>query len=78
MSAADQFTLVLESAGSTATELAAFRRERHRYPSLVELWRQPSQDAIWKPAHTMQDQRELGMLRAQEQQEIRWFPRNFA
>ena len=45
-SAADKFTVVLETAGLNATELSAYCRERGLYPEQVERWRQASQDLI--------------------------------
>ena len=44
-SAADKFTVVLETAGLNATELSAYCRERGLYPEQVERWRQAAQDA---------------------------------
>ena len=38
-SAADKFTLVLESAGLNATELSGYCRERGLFPEQVERWR---------------------------------------
>ena len=39
-SAADKFTVVLETAGLNATELSAYCRERGLFPEQVEPWRQ--------------------------------------
>ena len=39
-SAADKFTVVLESSGLNATELSAYCRERGLFPEQVERWRQ--------------------------------------
>jgi len=39
-SAADKFTVVLESAGLDATELSAYCRERGLFPEQVSRWRQ--------------------------------------
>jgi transposase len=61
-SAADKFTVVLETAGLNATELSAYCRERGLYPEQVERWRQASQ---------LREQRELEKLRAQDQREIK-------
>jgi transposase len=69
-SAADKFTVVLETAGLNATELSAYCRERGLYPEQVERWRQASQDANQKPVLTLREQRELEKLRAQDQREI--------
>jgi len=38
--AADKFTVVLESAGFKATELSAYCRERRLFPEQVDRWRQ--------------------------------------
>ena len=70
-SAADKFTVVLETAGLNATELSVYCRERGLYPEQVERWRQASQDANEKPVLTLKEQRELEKLRAQDQREIR-------
>jgi transposase len=70
-SAADKFTVVLETAGLNATELSAYCRERGLYPEQVERWRQASQDANEKPVLTLKEQRELERLRAQDQKEIK-------
>ena len=52
-SAADKFTVVIESAGLNATELSAYCRERGLYPEQVERWRQAAQDANEKPVLTL-------------------------
>ena len=70
-SAADKFTVVLETAGLNATELSAYCRERGLYPEQVERWRQAAQDANAKPVLTMAEQKELEKLRAQDQREIK-------
>ena len=70
-SAADKFTVVLETAGLNATELSAYCRERGLYPEQVERWRQASQDANEKPVLTVKEQKELEKLRAQDQREIK-------
>ncbi|MDP4830659.1 MAG: IS3 family transposase, partial [Cyanobium sp. MAG_04] len=70
-SAADKFTLVLESAGLNATELSGYCRERGLFPEQVERWRQAAQDANAKPVLTMAEQKELEKLRAQDQREIK-------
>jgi transposase len=51
--AADQFTVVLETAGLNATELSAYCREKWLYPEQIERWRQASQDANEKPVLTL-------------------------
>ncbi|QCH15001.1 hypothetical protein CB0101_08725 [Synechococcus sp. CB0101] len=66
-SAADKFTVVLETAGLNATELSAYCRERGLYPEQVERWRQAAQDANEK----LKEQKELERLRAQDQREIK-------
>ena len=70
-SAADKFTVVLESAGLNATELSAYCRERGLFPEQVERWRQAAEDANAKPVLTMAEQKELEKLRAQDQREIK-------
>ncbi len=62
-SAADKFTVVLETAGLNATELSAYCRERGLFPEQVERWRQAAQDANEKPVLTLKEQRELEKLR---------------
>ena len=70
-SAADKFTVVLDTAGLNATELSAYCRERGLYPEQLERWRQAAQDADEKPVLTMKEQKELEKLRAQDQREIK-------
>ena len=70
-SAADKFTVVLESAGLNATELSGYCRERGLFPEQVERWRQAAQDANAKPVLTMAEQKELEKLRAQDQRVIK-------
>ncbi|MFS6826533.1 hypothetical protein [Cyanobium sp. ATX-6F1] len=70
-SAADKFTVVLETAGLNATELSAYCRERGLFPEQVSRWRQSAQDANAKPVLTMAEQKELEKLRAQDQREIK-------
>ena len=81
-SAADKFTVVLESSGLNATELSAYCRERGLFPEQVSRWRQAAPtwplasvpealDANSKPALTMAEQKELEKLRAQDQREIK-------
>ena len=65
-SAADKFTVVMETAGLNATELSAYCRERGLYPEQVERWRQAAQDANEKPVLTLKEQKELEKLRAQD------------
>ena len=52
-SAADKFTVVMETAGLNATELSAYCWERGLYPEQVERWRQAAQDANQKPVLTL-------------------------
>ena len=70
-SAADKFTVVMETAGLNATELSAYCRERGLFPDQVERWRQAAQDANEKPVLTLKEQKELEKLRAQDQREIK-------
>ena len=70
-SAADKFTVVLETSGLNATELSAYCRERGLFPEQVSRWRQAAQDANAKPVLTMAEQKELERLRAQDQLEIK-------
>ncbi|WP_396103166.1 helix-turn-helix domain-containing protein [Cyanobium sp. Morenito 9A2] len=70
-SAADKFTVVLESAGLNATELSASCRERGLSPEQMSRWRQAATDANAKPVLTMAEQKELEKLRAQDQCEIK-------
>ena len=70
-SAADKFTVVLETAGLNATELSAYCRERGLFPEQVSRWRQAAQDANQKPVLTLKEQKELEKLRAQDQREIK-------
>jgi transposase len=65
-SAADKFTVVLESAGLNAIELRAYCRERGLFQEQVSRWRQAAQDANAKPMLTMAEQKELEKLRAQD------------
>ena len=52
-SAADKFTVVLETSGLNATELSAYCRERGLYPEQVDRWRQAAQDANEKLVLTL-------------------------
>ena len=62
-SAADKFTVVLETAGLNATELSAYCRERGLYPEQVDRWRQAAQDANEKPVLTLKEQKEIKRLK---------------
>ena len=70
-SAADKFTVVLETAGLNATELSAYCRQKGLYPEQVDRWRQSAQDANEKPVLTLKEQKELEKLRALNQREIK-------
>ena len=79
-SAADKFTVVLESSGLNAAELCAYCRERGLFPEPLAaggpyLGQRPSVpealDANAKPVLTMAEQKELEKLRAQDQREIK-------
>jgi transposase-like protein len=70
-SAADKFTVVLESAGLNATELSAYCRERGLFPEQVDRWRQAAQDANAKPLLTMAEQKDLEKRHQQDQREIK-------
>jgi transposase-like protein len=70
-SAADKFTVVLESAGLNASELGAFCRERGLYPVQVDRWRQAAQDANAQPLLTMSDQKDLQKRHQEDQREIK-------
>ena len=52
-SAADKFTVMLETAGLNATELSAYCRQKGLDPEQVDRWRQAAQDANEKPVLTM-------------------------
>jgi transposase-like protein len=52
-SAANKFTVVLETAGLNATELSAYCRERGLFPEQVSRWRQAAHDANAKPSLTI-------------------------
>jgi transposase-like protein len=70
-SAADKFTVVLETAGLNDTELGAYCRERGLFPEQVSRWRQAATDANAAPVLTMAEQKELERLRTQDQREIK-------
>jgi hypothetical protein len=54
-SAADKFTVVLETAGLNAAELSAYCREGDLYPEQVDRWRQATRDANEKPLLTLKE-----------------------
>ena len=70
-SAADKFTVVLETAGLNATELSAYCRERGLFPEQVDRWRQTAQDANANAVLTMAEQRDLEKRHQQDQKEIK-------
>jgi len=69
--AADKFTVVLETAGLNANELSAYCRERGLFPEQVSRWRQAAQDANDKPVLNLKEQKDLDRRRQQVQQEIK-------
>jgi len=69
--AADKFTVVLESAGFNATELSAYCRERGLFPEQVDRWRPTAQDANANAVPTMAEQRDLEKRHQQDQKEIK-------
>ena len=70
-SAADKFTVVLETAGLNATELGGYCRERGLYPEQVDRWRKAAQDANAQPLLTMSDQKDLQKRHQEAQREIK-------
>ena len=70
-SAADKFTVVLETAGLNATELGGYCRERGMYPEQVDRWRKAAQDANAQPLLTMSDQKDLQKRHQEAQREIK-------
>jgi len=70
-SAADKFTVVLETAGLNATELGGYCRERGLYPDQVDRWRKAAQDANAQPFLTMADQKDLQKRHQEAQREIK-------
>ncbi|QEY31233.1 hypothetical protein EVJ50_02180 [Synechococcus sp. RSCCF101] len=70
-SAADKFTVVLETAGVNDTELGAYCRERGLFPEQVSRWRQAATDANAAPVLTRAEQKDLERLRARDQREIK-------
>ena len=71
MGASDQFTVVLETVGLNATELAAYCRERVLFPEQVDRWRQAAQDANAQPLLTMAEQKDLEKRHQADQREIK-------
>ena len=70
-SAADKFTVVLETAGLNATELGRYCRERGLYPEQVDRWRKAAQDANAQPLLTMAEQKDLERRHQADQREIK-------
>ena len=70
-SAADKFTVVLETAGFNATELSSYCRERGLFTEQVDRWRQTAQDANANAVLTMAEQRDLEKRHQQDQKEIK-------
>jgi transposase-like protein len=70
-SAADKFTVVLETAGLNAIELGGYCRERGMYPEQVDRWRKAAQDANAQPLLTMSDQKDLQKRHQEAQREIK-------
>ena len=70
-SAADMFTVVLESTGLNTSELGALCRERGLYPAQVDRWRQAAQDANAQPLLTMSDQKDLQKRHQENQRKIK-------
>ena len=68
-SAADKFTVVLETAGFIATELSSYCRERGLFAEQVDRWRQTAQDANANAVLTMAEQRDLEKRHQQDQKE---------
>ena len=58
-SAADKFTVVVETAGFNATELSSYCREHGLFLEQVDRWRQTAQDAHANAVLTMAEQRDL-------------------
>ncbi len=70
-SAADKFTVVLETAGFNATELSSYCRERGLFAELVDRWRQTALDANANAVLPMAEQRDLEKRHQQDQKEIK-------
>ena len=69
--AADKFTVVLESAGFNSTEVSAYCRERGLFPEQVDRWQQSAQDANAQPLLSMIDQKDLQKRHQEDQREIK-------
>ena len=70
-SAADKFTVVLETASLNGTELGGYCRERGLYPEQVGRWNKAAQDANALPLLTMSDQKDLQKRHQEAQREIK-------
>ena len=70
-SAADKFTVVLETSGFNATELSSYCRERGLVLEQVDRWRQTAQDANANAVLTMAEQLDLEERHQQDQKEIK-------
>ena len=70
-SAADKFTVVLETAGFNATELSRYCRERGLFLEQVDRWRQTAPDANANAVLTMAEQRDLEKRHQQDQKDIK-------
>jgi Tfp pilus assembly protein FimV len=70
-SAADKFTLVLETAGLNATKLRAYCRERGLFPEQVDRWLKAAEDATAQPLLTMDDQKNLQKRHQEDQRQIK-------
>ncbi|CAK6686569.1 hypothetical protein BBFGKLBO_00040 [Synechococcus sp. CBW1107] len=64
---ADQFTLVLETAGLNPTEPGASCHKRGLFPEQVDRWRQAALDANKQPLRTMARQKDLEKRHQQDQ-----------
>jgi hypothetical protein len=67
---ADKFTMVLETAGLNATELAAYCRERGLFAEQVDRWRQAAQDSNAQPLLTTAEQKDIEKRQQADQREI--------
>ena len=75
---ANKFTMVLETAGLSATEHGGYCRERGLLPEQVARWRQAAQDANAQSLPTMADQKNLQKRRQEDQLEIKGCSRSSA
>jgi transposase-like protein len=70
-SAADKFTVGLETVGLNATELGGDCRGRDLYPGQVDRWRKAAPDANAQPLLTMSDQKDLQKRHQEAQRDIK-------